>query len=151
MRWEPPAEHTQNGLINGYKIRYKRKGRNKMVSTAGNRRMFVITELDRDAEYQVRMWALNANGTGPPTDWLTMSTLDNDLDESRVPDPPVNLRVRPDVDSVHVTWTPASGKNVMVRGYTIGWGNGIPDVFSHVVEGKLRYFHIQNLRKDFLF
>jgi neogenin len=148
VRWEPPPEHAQNGLINGYKIRFKRKGKNKggeTISTAGNRRMHVITDLDRDAEYQIRMWALNANGTGPPTDWMTASTLDNDLDESRVPDPPTNLRVRPAVDSVHVTWTPASGKNVMVRGYTIGWGPGIPDVFSQVVEGKERYYHIQNL------
>ncbi|XP_059471405.1 neogenin isoform X2 [Neocloeon triangulifer] len=151
VRWEPPPEHTQNGLINGYKIRYKRKGRNKggeTVSTAGNRRMYVITELDRDAEYQVRMWALNANGTGPPTDWLSVSTLDNDLDESKVPDAPINLRVRPAADSVHVTWTPAPGKNVMVRGYTIGWGPGIPDVFSQVVEGKQRYYHIQNLKPN---
>ncbi|CAB3375598.1 Hypothetical predicted protein [Cloeon dipterum] len=151
VRWEPPPEHTQNGLINGYKIRFRRKGRSKgaeTVSAAGNRRMYSIDGLDRDAEYQVRMFALNANGTGPPTDWLSASTLDNDLDESRVPDPPTNLKVRPAADSVHVTWTPTLGRNVMVRGYTIGWGIGIPDVFTHVVEGKQRYYHIKNLQPN---
>jgi neogenin len=49
-------------------------------------------ELERGAEYQVRLWALNANGTGPPTDWISVTTLDSDLDESQVPDPPLSLR-----------------------------------------------------------
>lgn len=42
--------------------------------------------------YQVRIWALNANGTGPPTDWHTIETYEKDLDESTVPGAPLGMR-----------------------------------------------------------
>ena len=37
----------------------------------------------------------------------------------------------------------------MVRGYTIGWGIGVPDVYTKVLDGKQRYYQIENLRKRF--
>ena len=42
LRWEPPPEDTQNGLITGYKIRYKKRGnrRGDSITTDGNRRMY---------------------------------------------------------------------------------------------------------------
>jgi neogenin len=85
---------SQNAVITGYKIRYRRKGRRHScsMSAPGNRRMFVIAELDRGTEYQVKLLALNANGKGPFTDWLSVTTLDSDLDESQVPHPPHSLR-----------------------------------------------------------
>ena len=36
----------------------------------------------------------------------------------------------------------------MVRGYTIGWGKGIPDEFTQVVDDKHRSFIIQNLKAN---
>jgi hypothetical protein len=42
--------------------------------------------------YQVRLWALNVNGSGPPTEWYTVETYENDLDESQVPDMPSGLK-----------------------------------------------------------
>ncbi|KAF4526119.1 hypothetical protein B566_EDAN007613 [Ephemera danica] len=150
VRWEPPPVSKQNGIITGYKIRYKRKGRRQgdSMSAAGNRRMFVIPDLERGTEYQVRLWALNANGTSPPTEWISVLTLDSDLDESQVPDPPQALRARPTVNAITVTWAPAPAKSIMVRGYTIGWGKGIPDVYTQVVEGKQRYYTIEGLEPN---
>jgi hypothetical protein len=46
--------------------------------------------------YQVRLWALNVNGTGPPTEWYTIETYENDLDESQVPDMPSALKGKGD-------------------------------------------------------
>ena len=45
MNWEPPPPDAQNGLITGYKIRYKRKGAKKgdTVTTDGNRRSYALT------------------------------------------------------------------------------------------------------------
>jgi hypothetical protein len=36
----------------------------------------------------------------------------------------------------------------MVRGYTIGWGKGIPDVYSKLVDGKQRAFVIEKLEAN---
>jgi len=48
--------------------------------------------LERRSVYQVRLWALNVNGSGPPTEWYTVETYENDLDESQVPDMPSGLK-----------------------------------------------------------
>jgi hypothetical protein len=48
--------------------------------------------LERRSVYQVRLWALNVNGSGPPTEWYTVETYENDLDESQVPDMPSALK-----------------------------------------------------------
>jgi hypothetical protein len=35
---------------------------------------------------------MTVNGTGPPTDWFTSETYENDLDESTVPDEPNGMK-----------------------------------------------------------
>ena len=50
--------------------------------------------------------------------------------------------------SISVSWIPPSNQNVMVRGYTIGWGKGIPDVYSKLVDGKQRVFVIEKLEPN---
>jgi len=45
VRWEPPSEDAQNGVITGYKIRY-RKWNEKSAETAttdGSRRVYDVT------------------------------------------------------------------------------------------------------------
>lgn len=51
-------------------------------------------------------------------------------------------------NSIAVSWNPPSNQNVMVRGYTIGWGKGIPDVYSKLVDGKQRAFVIEKLEAN---
>lgn len=55
---------------------------------------------------------------------------------------------RPMTNSISVSWNPPSNQNVMVRGYTIGWGKGIPDVYSKLVDGKQRAFIIEKLEAN---
>lgn len=52
----------------------------------------MISDLERATAYQIRLWAINVNGTGPPTEWIQVETYENDLDESRVPDAPSPLQ-----------------------------------------------------------
>ncbi|XP_046645538.1 neogenin-like isoform X3 [Daphnia pulicaria] len=161
VRWEPPSLENQNGIITGYKIRYKPKtGRGRLplnpgssnagstATTDGSRRLYTLTGLVRGTEYQVRVSALTVNGSGPMTEWMTAETFENDLDESQVPEPPSSLRARPMTNSISVSWNPPSNQNVMVRGYTIGWGKGIPDVYSKLVDGKQRAFVIEKLEAN---
>ncbi|GIY49793.1 neogenin [Caerostris darwini] len=148
VRWEPPPKENQNGVIMGYKIRYKMKGsrRGDTVTTDGNRRLYALTGLEKGTQYSIKISALTINGSGPATDWIVVDTYQNDLDESRVPDKPSSVRARPTADSIYVNWTPPRNQNIMIRGYTIGWGIGFPDVYTKVLDGKQRYYNIENLQ-----
>ncbi|CAJ1049277.1 neogenin 1a isoform X13 [Xyrichtys novacula] len=147
LRWQPPPLSGQNGEITGYKIRY-RKGsrRSEAAETTGGTQLFkLIDGLERGTEYAFRVSAMTVNGTGPATEWTTAETFESDLDESRVPDQPSSLHVRPLVNSIVVSWTPPENQDIVVRGYTIGYGIGSPHAQTIKVDYKQRYFTIENL------
>lgn len=154
VRWEPPPREGQNGVVTGYKLRYRKKdsgrrsGKGDTVTAAGNRRLYTLTDLERGSVYMVRLYAMNVNGTGPPTDWYTIETPQKDLDESSVPDIPAMLKLRPMVDSMQVSWMPPGDQNIKVRGYTIGWGKGVPDVYSQLLDDKARTYTIEGLEPN---
>ncbi|XP_026287667.1 netrin receptor DCC isoform X2 [Frankliniella occidentalis] len=152
VRWEPPPKEGQNGIITGYKLRYRKKdrrsGKGDTVTAAGNRRLYTLTDLERGSVYNVRLYAINVNGTGPPTEWYTIETYQKDLDESSVPDIPAMLKLRPMVDSMQVSWLPPRDQNIKVRGYTIGWGKGVPDVYSQLLDDKARTYTIEELEPN---
>lgn len=95
VRWEPPLE-GQNGIITGYRIRYRRYPHDRRtpitVTTEGNQRLHVLNGLEKHVVYQVRICAFNVNGTGPWTEWTKIETYENDLDETKVPNAPSNLK-----------------------------------------------------------
>ncbi|RVE74229.1 hypothetical protein OJAV_G00019960 [Oryzias javanicus] len=147
LRWQPPPLSGQNGEIISYKIRY-RKGSRKSESaviTAGTELYKLIEGLDPGTEYSFRVSAITVNGTGPNTEWTTAETFESDLDESRVPDQPSSLHVRPLVNSIVVSWTPPENQDIVVRGYTIGYGIGSPHSQTIKVDYKQRYYTIENL------
>lgn len=48
-------------------------------------------------------------------------------------------------DTITVSWNPPHNQNIMVRGYTIGWGKGIPDVYTQLLDGKQRFYVIEGV------
>lgn len=60
VRWEPPPKDGQNGVITGYKLRYKKQTRRDggdrgyTVTAAGDRRLHVLSNLEKGSVYQVR-------------------------------------------------------------------------------------------------
>ncbi|KAK9542393.1 hypothetical protein VZT92_000259 [Zoarces viviparus] len=147
LRWQPPPLNGQNGEITGYKIRY-RKGsrRSEAAETTGGTQLFkLIDALERGTEYSFRVSAMTVNGTGPATEWAAAETFESDLDESRVPDQPSSLHVRPLVNSIVVSWTPPENQDIVVRGYTIGYGIGSPHAQTIKVDYKQRYYTIESL------
>ncbi|KAJ9593720.1 hypothetical protein L9F63_014731, partial [Diploptera punctata] len=152
VRWEAPPHEGRNGIITGYKLRYRKRDRRDRrgdtVTTAGDRRLYTLIGLERRSTYQVRLWALTVNGTGPPTEWYTVETYENDLDESQVPDMPTSLRARAMMDTITVSWSPPRDQNIMVRGYTIGWGKGIPDAYTQLLDGKQRLYVIESVEPN---
>ncbi|XP_060231105.1 neogenin isoform X8 [Meriones unguiculatus] len=148
IHWQPPSPATQNGQITGYKIRYRKASRKSDVTetlVTGTQLSQLIEGLDRGTEYNFRVAALTVNGTGPATDWLSAETFESDLDETRVPEVPSSLHVRPLVTSIVVSWTPPENQNIVVRGYAIGYGIGSPHAQTIKVDYKQRYYTIENL------
>ncbi|KAM4831272.1 neogenin isoform X4 [Urocitellus parryii] len=148
IHWQPPSPATQNGQITGYKIRYRKASRKSDVTetlVTGTQLSQLIEGLDRGTEYNFRVAALTVNGTGPATDWLSTETFESDLDETRVPEVPSSLHVRPLVTSIVVSWTPPENQNIVVRGYAIGYGIGSPHAQTIKVDYKQRYYTIENL------
>ncbi|XP_018538972.1 neogenin 1a isoform X9 [Lates calcarifer] len=147
LRWQPPPLNAQNGEITGYKIRYRKGSRRSEAAetTGGTQLNKLIDGLERGTEYSFRVSAMTVNGTGPATEWTTAETFESDLDESRVPDQPSSLHVRPLINSIVVSWTPPENQDIVVRGYTIGYGIGSPHAQTIKVDYKQRYYTIESL------
>lgn len=68
--------------------------------------------------------------------------------ESRVPNQPSSLHVRPLINSIVVSWTPPENQDIVVRGYSIGYGIGSPHSQTIKVDYKQRYYTIENLGRE---
>ncbi|KAG7481528.1 hypothetical protein MATL_G00067910 [Megalops atlanticus] len=146
VSWLPPPSNTQNGYITGYKIRHRKTGRRGDQETVeSNNLWYLFRGLEKGSQYSFQVSAMTVNGTGPPTDWYTAETPENDLDESQVPDQPSSLHVRPLMTSIIMSWTPPLNPNIVVRGYIIGYGVGSPYAETVRVDSKQRYYSIENL------
>lgn len=149
VRWEPPSVEGRNGIITGYKIRYRKQGhKGDTITTPGNSRIHTLTNLERKSIYQIRLCAINVNGSGPQTEWITAKTDENGYDESIVPEEPSPLRVRPSADNIQVSWLPPENQHIKVRKYILGWGKGIPDNFAQELDEKTRTYTISNLEPN---
>ncbi|KAK7912565.1 hypothetical protein WMY93_012776 [Mugilogobius chulae] len=131
MRWQPPPAQAQNGDITGYKIRYKKGSRRSETAdiTAGTQLYKLIDTLERGTEYSFRVSAMTVNGTGParsgPQQRPLTATWTN--------------------PAIVVSWTPPENQDIVVRGYTIGYGIGSPHAQTIKVDYKQRYYTIENL------
>jgi len=83
----------RNGIITGYKLKYKQKGKKKAetLTADGNTHFLVLNNLEKATEYQIKLAALNVNGSGPFTEWIQAITFHRDLDETQVPVKPGSL------------------------------------------------------------
>ncbi|XP_053346645.1 neogenin isoform X2 [Clarias gariepinus] len=146
VRWQPPPSGAQNGELTAYKIRYRKAGRKGDASEIITSQLFqLIDGLERGTEYLFRLSASTVNGSGPATEWIPAETFESDLDESQVPGMPSSLQVRPLVNSIVVSWTPPENQDIVVRGYSIGYGIGSPHSQTIKVDHKQRYYSIENL------
>ena len=91
---------------------------------------------------------MNNNGSSPWTDWTRVETLARAREETTIPSKffnakngtlistlgyPTSLRPQPESNAIGVSWTPPQDDAVLIRGYIIGWGPGVPDVFKEKV------------------
>uniref|UniRef100_A0A915Q3T3 Neogenin n=1 Tax=Setaria digitata TaxID=48799 RepID=A0A915Q3T3_9BILA len=159
VQWTPLSVEDRNGILTGYRIKYKTKLRGAKGNTLvvdGNNSSYTISGLEPGTQYMLRIAAVNQNGSGPNSDWLHVDTPLEDKDEGQVAGPPLSLKVQPSVDSIQLSWLPPRDDSVMIRGYLvsycllriviIGWGINIPDVDQVKVPANLRFYTINGLR-----
>ncbi|KAK0424070.1 hypothetical protein QR680_008482 [Steinernema hermaphroditum] len=151
LRWEPPTPEHRNGRITGYRLKYKTKLRGSKGNTLvvdGDIKDHTITNLDPGSSYTIRIAAVNQNGTGPYTDWIRVDTPLEEKEENQIAGAPLELRVQPGFDSIHMTWLPPRDDDIMIRGYQIGWGINVPDVELVQVGSSLRQYTITGLKPN---
>uniref|UniRef100_G1SD72 DCC netrin 1 receptor n=1 Tax=Oryctolagus cuniculus TaxID=9986 RepID=G1SD72_RABIT len=149
VSWLPPPSGTQNGFITGYKIRHRKTTRRgEMETLEPNNLWYLFPGLEKGSQYSFQVSAMTVNGTGPPSNWYTAETPENDLDESQVPDQPSSLHVRPQTNCIIMSWTPPLNPNIVVRGYIIGYGVGSPYAETVRVDSKQRYYSIERLESS---
>lgn len=129
VRWEAPPSRTHRGPLTGYKVRYRvipspqasssppgsgaglgpapgTGGRRKAdsLTTPADQRRAELKPLDTATTYQIRVCAINANGSGPFSEWVVATTQRHELDETRVPaaPPPLTTRAGREIGRAHV-------------------------------------------------
>ena len=67
LRWDPPAEKDQNGVITGYLIKYQLSSdpSSQMTITVGAVTQLSLDNLMTGVTYSFTVAAINSNGTGP--------------------------------------------------------------------------------------
>ncbi|XP_068622270.1 neogenin [Battus philenor] len=163
VRWEAPPARTHRGPLTGYKVRYRAgppssRRRAESLTTPADTRRAELRDLETGTVYQVRVCAINANGSGPFSEWVTATTQARERTEARVPAPPPKLTTRAGRDWISVWWGgegEAGGGGddggeggALVRGYWLGWGLGVPDERSHELPAHLRSYVIRNLESN---
>ncbi|KAJ1369696.1 hypothetical protein KIN20_031225 [Parelaphostrongylus tenuis] len=148
ITWSEPDPESSNGEVTGYRLKYKTRVRGSKGNTFvldASEREYVITGLDVNTQYLVRMAVVNHNGTGPYSDWLPVATSLIDKEEL-VLGAPRELRPQAGLDYILISWLPPADETNLVRGYQIGWGNNVPDVSIERVGANVFQHKITGLR-----
>ncbi|NXE39264.1 NEO1 protein, partial [Ptilorrhoa leucosticta] len=143
LQWQPPPAGTHSGQITGYKIRYRKVSRKSDVTeSVGGTQLSQLIEGEQDLPCLECLAVVTGSGTGFCGKALQRLPFPA---ETRVPEVPSSLHVRPLVTSIVVSWTPPENQDVVVRGYAIGYGIGSPHAQTIKVDYKQRYYTIENL------
>ncbi|XP_072028791.1 uncharacterized protein [Amphiura filiformis] len=151
LSWNLPPTSQRNGDITGYKVRYRlleNSDRAKTIVVDGILREFILSELERDSEYEIRIGAVNVNGTGPFTDWIPSKTLRDDQNEDNQPPPPAYLEVTSYPTKIQVRWGHPRDTSILVRGYMLGYGIGYPDRKIKELSSTTTDYMISNLQAN---
>ena len=79
LRWDPPAEKDQNGVITGYLIRYQLSSNasSEMTRTVGAVTQLSLDNLMTGVTYSFTVAAINSNGTGANATMMMFTTIPN--------------------------------------------------------------------------
>lgn len=148
VSWDRPREEDLVDVkVTSYRIKWKVKGTKTTDSVLiePSRTYYELSNLNKGTEYLVKVSIFLNRTIFATTQWYEAQTLERDLDESTVPDKPNSLRAKPTANSITVYWQPPRNKNILVTHYLLGWGVGIPDTVSQMINASQRSFTIEKL------
>ncbi|CAK1548764.1 unnamed protein product [Leptosia nina] len=161
VRWEAPPARTHGGALTGYKIRYRLVGggagsgagkrRADSLTTPADARHADLADLEPSATYQIRMCAINANGSGPFSEWVSATTEGAERADTAVPALPPPLTARAGRDWISVWWAGGAGDvggSGAGRGWWLGWGLGVPDEHSRELPAHRTSYVIRGLESN---
>ncbi|XP_037871325.1 neogenin isoform X2 [Bombyx mori] len=155
VRWDAPPSRSHRGPLTGYKVRYRplpaalpggggsRRKADSLTTPADTRRA-ELRDLDPSTTYQIRVCAINANGSGPFSEWVSAGTGAAARDDLAVPAQPPPLTTRAGRDWISVWWEGGGA----VGGYVLGWGVGVPDVRTRDLPPHLHSYVIRELEPN---
>ncbi|KAF0025692.1 hypothetical protein F2P81_022573 [Scophthalmus maximus] len=122
IRWQPPAEEKINGILLGFRIRYRELLYDRLRSYSAHALNSMstwaeLTELSKHKRYEIRMSVYNAVGEGP-----TSAPQEVFVGEAVPTAPPQNVAIQSaTATQLDVTWDPppVDAQNGDIQGYKV--------------------------------
>ncbi|XP_043927506.1 Down syndrome cell adhesion molecule isoform X2 [Protopterus annectens] len=132
VTWKSPEKHLQNGIIRGYQIGFREysTGGNYQftiitIDTTGDSEVYTLDNLKKFTQYGVVVQACNRAGTGPSSQELIATTLED------VPSrPPENVQASAkSPETISLSWSTPSKEtlNGILLGFRVIYWANLPD------------------------
>lgn len=155
LRWSPSQPGRSGDRVScpvqGHVIRLKQDGQRQSRTWRfdGAKLSVTLHDLRPATIYQVRLLSIDCENKRKTSRWMKVTTSDDNAptpgQESRLPGKPNDVRTMTQSEAVVVTWRPPDG-DVIVRGYIIGYGEGVPDVNWRYLNSSQRNVTLKNLK-----
>ncbi|XP_066555690.1 cell adhesion molecule DSCAM isoform X2 [Amia ocellicauda] len=132
VTWKAPKKHLQNGMIRGYQIGYREYSTGGTfqfniisIETTGDSEVYTLDNLKKFTQYGVVVHASNRAGTGPSSQELIITTLED------VPSrPPENVQATAtSPEAISLSWStpPKEALNGILQGFRVIYWANLPD------------------------
>ncbi|XP_041088982.1 Down syndrome cell adhesion molecule homolog isoform X1 [Polyodon spathula] len=132
VTWKAPKKHLQNGMIRGYQIGYREysTGGNYQfniinLETTGDSELHTLDNLKKFTQYGVVVQACNRAGTGPSSQEIITTTLEDV--PSRSPENVQASASSPEIISLSWSMPPKEALNGILQGFRVIYWANLPD------------------------
>ncbi|ESO02194.1 hypothetical protein HELRODRAFT_161435 [Helobdella robusta] len=132
--------------IIGYKVRVKQEGAKKpqVREVSGVRNTITLQYMLPNATYHIRLISVQCDGKVKTSKRLTVTIPDPHLSDIGKP---AIVNFKGNADSIYLAWEPPNS-SIAIRGYIVGYGEGVPDVNWQYLDVTQRNITIRNLKKN---
>ncbi|XP_052084854.1 fibronectin-like isoform X2 [Mytilus californianus] len=150
VSWNPPPEHTRNGDLVYYRLEYRTKydETSKTMLVPADKNEMLLSGLEEGIVYEMRVAAVTVNGTGPYSSWVQMVVTKSGTVIEQPPEPPSNLTADPVPLGITLMWASPLNTSIPVKGYIVGHGRFIPEVYRKILGPSVFEYTITGLRPN---
>lgn len=150
VSWNPPPEHTRNGDLVYYRLEYRTKydETSKTMLVPADKNEMLLSGLEEGIVYEMRVAAVTVNGTGPYSSWVQMVVTKSGTVIEQPPEPPSNLTADPVPLGITLMWASPLNTSIPVKGYIVGHGRFLPEVYRKILGPTVFEYTITELRPN---